>query len=78
MTPARIATVPRRGLRREESALYVGVSATKFDGWVADGQMPKGFHVDGVVLWDVRDLDSAFEALKDGQGRNEWDEDAAA
>ena len=62
--------VARRGLRRQDAATYVGVSATKFDQWCADGRMPPGFAVDGVRLWDVRDLDEAFERLKEPV--NEW------
>ncbi len=30
---------PRRGLRRDEAALYIGVGATKFDEMVADGRI---------------------------------------
>lgn len=52
-----------RGMRREAAAAYVGVSPSKFDGWVRDGRMPAGRAVDGCVLWDIRALDEAFEAL---------------
>jgi predicted DNA-binding transcriptional regulator AlpA len=45
---------PIRGLRREEAARYVGVSATKFDQLVADGRMPKGIRIDGRVVWDIQ------------------------
>lgn len=71
----REATLPRRGLRRAEAALYVGVSPTKFDELVRDGRMPKPKHIDGCVVWDVRRLDLAFDALDgDGDdGPNEWD-----
>ena len=55
---------PRRGLRRHAAAIYVGVSVTKFDQWVHDGVMPKPFRKDGVVLWDIFDLDISFEAMK--------------
>jgi predicted DNA-binding transcriptional regulator AlpA len=54
---------PRRGLRREEAALYVGVSPTKFDELVRDGRMPKPKRIDGCVVWDVRRLDMAWDAL---------------
>jgi predicted DNA-binding transcriptional regulator AlpA len=56
---------PRRGLRRDAAAQYVGVSATKFDAWVSAGRMPPPKRIDGVVLWDVRALDLAFDALMD-------------
>ena len=74
----RQATAPRRGLRRNDAAQYIAISPTKFDSLVADGRMPAGFKVDGCTIWDVRDLDQAFEALKDAPSRNEWDDDVAA
>jgi hypothetical protein len=55
----------RRGLRRIDAALYVGVSVTKFDEMCADGRMPMGFAIDSMRVWDVRDLDEAFERLKE-------------
>ena len=66
----------RRGLRRNEACAYVGFSATKFDQLVTDGRMPKPLRVDGCVIWDVRDLDVAFDALKDSEDRNPWDREA--
>lgn len=78
MSEARRSTAPRRGLRRDEAAQYVAVSPGKFDQLVSDGRMPKPIHVDGCVIWDVRDLDLAFDALKDGDGRNPWDREEAA
>jgi predicted DNA-binding transcriptional regulator AlpA len=66
----------RRGLRRNEASAYVGFSATKFDQLVTDGRMPKPLRVDGCVIWDVRDLDVAFDALKDSEDRNPWDREA--
>lgn len=56
---------PRRGLRRDEAAAYVGVSATKFDQLVAEGRMPQPGHVDSCAIWDLRALDVAFDALMD-------------
>ena len=32
--------VPRRGLSRYEAAMYLGISASKFDELVRDGRMP--------------------------------------
>lgn len=67
--------IPRRGLRRDDAARYVGVSATKLDEMVRDGRMPRPFRIDGCTVWDIRALDLAFDALADGDGeRNEWDE----
>ena len=61
---------PRRGLRRPEAALYVGVSPSKFDEMVKDHRMPQPKLVDGCVIWDVRALDSAFDDLpeRDSEG----------
>jgi predicted DNA-binding transcriptional regulator AlpA len=65
---------PIRGLRREEAARYVGVSPTKFDQLVADGRMPVPVRIDGCVVWDVRQLDVAFDALiGDDADANPWD-----
>lgn len=55
--------VPRRGLRREEAAAYVGISPSKFDQAVAAGRMPPPRTLDGCVIWDVRELDERFDAL---------------
>ncbi len=58
-----IRPVPRRGLSRIEGAIYIGVSPSKFDELVADGRMPKAIPLDGRKLWDIRELDVAFDAL---------------
>lgn len=71
----RAQSQPRRGLRREEAAGYLGFSARKFDELVADGRMPKPKRIDGVVVWDIRRLDFAFDALPDensGKTANPW------
>lgn len=58
-----IRPAPRRGLRRTEAADYVGVSPSKFDGLVADGRMPPPRLLDGCVIWDLLELDAAFDDL---------------
>lgn len=75
----------KRGLRREEAAQYVGISTTKFDELVARGDMPQGFLIDSARVWDVVELDKAFEALKGGvqpmrggRRKRTWDEAIAA
>jgi excisionase family DNA binding protein len=55
--------VPRRGLSREEAATYVGISAGKFDELVRDRRMPAPRRIDRRKVWDIRDLDVAFDAL---------------
>jgi predicted DNA-binding transcriptional regulator AlpA len=55
--------VPRRGLSRVESAMYVGVSPGKFDEMVKDGRMPQPLRIDGRKVWDMRELDLCFDEL---------------
>jgi excisionase family DNA binding protein len=54
---------PRRGLSRDEAAVYIGVSRRKFDELVDDGRMPKPKMIDARRVWDIRSLDLAFDAL---------------
>jgi len=66
--------VLQRGLSRTEAARYVGVSPVTFDKMVADKFMPKPIRVYGRVLWDVRAIDAAFDALDGGSAEadNQW------
>jgi predicted DNA-binding transcriptional regulator AlpA len=68
----------RRGLSRTESATYVGISARKFDELVADGRMPQPRRVDARKIWDLHELDRAFDELPhDGvsaDATNTWDD----
>lgn len=63
-----------RGYRREQAAEYVGVSATKFDEWVREGVMPRPARRDGIVVWDRRALDAAFDALNESPRDASWDD----
>jgi hypothetical protein len=63
-----VRPIPRRGLSREEAAMYIGISPSKFDELVADGRMP--VPVKGVGIWDSRRLDMAFDALKDAESNS--------
>jgi predicted DNA-binding transcriptional regulator AlpA len=66
--------VPRRGLSRDEAAMYIGISAGKFDELVADGRMPEPLKIDGRKIWDIRSLDLAFDALpSENPTPNTWD-----
>ena len=56
-----IRPVPRRGLSRDEAAMYIGI--WKFDEMVADGRMPCAVQIDGRRVWDVRSLDLYFDDL---------------
>lgn len=66
-----IALPPRRLLRREQAALYVGVSPNTFDKLVRDGCVPapKVFPSATVKVWDMRDLDAFADSLPYEDGR---------
>jgi hypothetical protein len=55
--------IPRRGLSREESAIYVGVSPSKFDEMRKDGRIGPARLIDGRKVWDIYALDQAFDAF---------------
>lgn len=59
----RAATQPRRGLDHDEAAIYVGVSMVIFDQMVSDGRLPKPSEFDGEFVWDLVQLDRAFDRL---------------
>lgn len=59
----RSASIPRFGLRRSEAAAAFGISEATFDKWVADRRMPRGHMIGGVLLWDIRQLGSAWDRL---------------
>lgn len=62
-----------RLVRREAAACYLGISPSKFSEMVAAGRLPRPKHLDGCVLWDVRDLDDMVDALPgEDAGENEW------
>jgi predicted DNA-binding transcriptional regulator AlpA len=66
--------VPRRGLSREEAAMYIGISPNKFDELVADGRMPAPVKIDSRKVWDIRYLDLAFDALpREDAVPNSWE-----
>ncbi len=53
----------RRGLSRIEAAAYVGIAPRHFDKLMKDGRMPSPRRADGRVVWDIREIDVAFERL---------------
>jgi predicted DNA-binding transcriptional regulator AlpA len=57
------AWCPRRGLNRQEAALYIGVSPSLFDDLVKSGEMPKPLRIKRRTVGDVHQLDECFEAL---------------
>jgi hypothetical protein len=62
----------KRGFNRFEAAAYIGVGTTKFDELVRQGRMPKPVRIDNRKVWDVRELDLAFEELGDVDAS--WDD----
>jgi predicted DNA-binding transcriptional regulator AlpA len=59
----RAATQPRRGLDRDEAAIYVGVTLATFDQMVSDGRLPNPSEFDGELVWDLVQLDRAMDRL---------------
>lgn len=57
------ATMPRRGLSRDEAAMYLGIGVGLFDELRAAGKVAPPRVIGARKLWDIRDLDMAFEAL---------------
>jgi hypothetical protein len=74
---ARAGLAPR-GLSREQSAGYIGVSPNLFDEMVGDGRMPRAKQINGRKVWDRHRLDAAFAALPDEAGNVETDDVWAA
>ena len=71
-----IRPCPRRGLSHDEAAMYIGISSGKFDQMLVDGRMPNPRRIDGRKVWDIRDLDLAFDTLPrdDGPIGGSWDD----
>jgi hypothetical protein len=63
LSKIRATCLPRRGLSREEAAIYLGISATTFDQMRNDGLIEPPRTIGDRKLWDIRDLDMAFDAL---------------
>jgi len=72
------ASLPPRGLRREEAAAYIGVSPSTLDKMIVEGRMPKPKRFGDRTIWDRHALDLAFEMLDGGEmvepkAVNPWD-----
>jgi hypothetical protein len=57
-----------------EAAQYIGVGASKFDALVFDGRMPPPRQIDRRRVWDVNELDAAFDALPSAANSNSWED----
>jgi hypothetical protein len=56
---------PPRGMDAERAAAYIGFGRTKFLEMVRDGRKPQPIDIDGNPRWDRRDLDAAWDDLKE-------------
>lgn len=63
LSQIRGATMPRRGLSRDEAAMYLGIGVGLFDEMRTAGRIAPPRLIGSRKLWDIRDLDMAFEAL---------------
>lgn len=61
-------SIPRRGLSREEAAIYLGVSPSKFDELRRIGQVGAPRLIGSRKVWDVRELDYAFDSFPYEEG----------
>lgn len=66
------ALCPRRGLSRQEAAMYIGVSPSLFDELVKLGEMPKPLRIKRRTIWDRHQLDDCFDELS-APDNNPWD-----
>jgi hypothetical protein len=60
-----IRPILRRGLSRVEAAMYLGISASKFDELRKNGRIGPAKVLDGRKLFGVEMLDEFFDALPD-------------
>ena len=78
LSPSQSRPLPRRGLSRIEGAMYLGISPSKFDELVKDGRMPRPRNIDSRKVWDIYELDVAFEELPREDGPpiagSSWDD----
>ena len=63
---------PPRGLSREDAARWIGISPSKFDEMRKDGRIGPAKVIDGRKVWDIRELNQAFDALPDEHGDADW------
>lgn len=63
LSKVRLMTSPRRGLSREEAAMYLGISTGTFDELRKTGRVGAARLIGGRKLWDIRDLDVTFDEL---------------
>jgi hypothetical protein len=66
--------VPRRGLSRTEAAVYLGISASKFDELRKAHRIAPPKVLDGRLIFTVERLDEFLDSLpdEDGASNDEW------
>ncbi len=78
LSPSQARPTPRRGLSRTDAAIYVEISPSKFDELVEDSRMPRPRMIDSRKVWDVYELDVAFDDLpredSPPSAGNSWDD----
>jgi hypothetical protein len=72
--PSIVINMNPRGLKRKVAAAYMGVSPTTFDEMRKDGTVAPPRKYRGNKIFDVRDLDDAYENLPTDEKPNSWDE----
>lgn len=60
---ARDQRLTPRGLNREQTAAYIGIGASLFDNLVDEGLMPPPRVMGGRRVWDLHEVDQAFDQL---------------
>jgi predicted DNA-binding transcriptional regulator AlpA len=58
-----------RAMRVEAAAGYLGMSRSMFLRLVDEGVMPRPIKIGSMTTWDRLDLDAAYDALKEGDGK---------
>ncbi len=56
-------SVAPRGLSRADAARYVGVGVSLFNQMITRNLMPPARAIGGRHVWDIRELDAAFDEL---------------
>ena len=60
----RNAILAPRWLRTRDAAARLGLSETTFRDWIRAGRLPQGKKAGAnVTVWDIRELDAAYEAM---------------
>lgn len=67
---------PRRGLSRDEAAMYCGVSVGTFNDLLSQGKMPGPWRIGARKVWDIRAIDLALDSLarEDASGKSSWED----